>query len=85
MATGGVEEGRHILQVVLTIGVHLQGMAEAEPRSLAQAGHDRTALALVDRQLDQEDILAFGQLFQHRGAGRAAGIVHQHAGQTGRL
>ena len=72
-----------VTQVVLAIGVHLQGVGEAQARGFAQPCHHRPALALVHGQADQEDVIAQGQVFEHGSAGGAAGVVDQHAGQAG--
>ncbi|MNP28478.1 hypothetical protein D3C76_1214450 [compost metagenome] len=77
------QEQRDILQVVLAVGIYLQRMAEAQACGFTQTCHDRTTLALVDVQLDQEDVLPSCQGFEDSGAGRAAGVVDQHAGQVG--
>ncbi|MCY1547312.1 hypothetical protein D9M68_833620 [compost metagenome] len=58
-------------------------MGKAQARGLAQPGHYRAALALVDREPYQVGICALGQLLNHRRAGRAGRVVDQHAGQIG--
>ncbi|MNN21872.1 hypothetical protein D3C81_1352080 [compost metagenome] len=75
------DEALDVLQVVLAIGIHLQGVAETQARCFAQTGHDRAALALVFGEADQVNHVTSGQAIQHPGAGRAAGIVHQDARQ----
>ncbi len=47
---------------MLAIGIDLQRMAEAKPDRLEEPGHDRAALALIDRQAQQVDILPLRQL-----------------------
>ena len=42
-----LEKERHVVQAVLPIRVHLQRMGKATRGRLAQAGHDRRALAAV--------------------------------------
>ena len=54
--------------IMLAVGIHLQGMGEAQLRGFTQAGHDRAALALIDGKADQEDVFATGQLTQNSGA-----------------
>ncbi|RMS18764.1 hypothetical protein ALP75_205193 [Pseudomonas syringae pv. actinidiae] len=78
-----LQKHRNIAQVMLAVGIDLQRMAETQPRRFSETGHDRAALALVDRQAHQINVLGLRQLLQHGGAGRAAGVVHQHAGQPG--
>ncbi|MNN76390.1 hypothetical protein D3C81_1927660 [compost metagenome] len=68
---------------MLTVGIHLQGMAEAQARGFAQAVHHRATLALVDAQAQHKHLGPLAEGIQYRGAGRAAGIVHQDARQIG--
>ena len=51
-----------VMQIMLTVGVHLQGMAEAQARGFAKTGHDRATLALVGGESDQEHLVVLGQL-----------------------
>ncbi|MNE52774.1 hypothetical protein D3C80_1474640 [compost metagenome] len=44
-----VEKTLHGGQIVLAIGVHLQRVAEAQPRRFAQPGHHCAAFALIGR------------------------------------
>ncbi len=83
MAPRQVEEAADVGQVMLAIGVHLQGVAEAQSCRFAQTGHHRAALALIDRQGHQMHIRGLCQLRQHLGAVRVAGVVDQHTGQAG--
>ncbi|MNZ68949.1 hypothetical protein D3C78_872300 [compost metagenome] len=79
MGTRVFDEPVDILQVVLAIGVNLQRVAEPQAGSLAQAGHDGAALALIDREPEQEHLVASCQLIQHGRTRRVAGVIHQYA------
>jgi hypothetical protein len=66
VGAGFRDETRDVVQVVLAIGVHLQGVGEAQTRRFAQAGHHRAALALIEGQAHQVHLIALGQRIQHR-------------------
>ncbi len=53
VGAGGVEEGTDFPQVVLAVGVHLQGVGETQACGFAKAGHDGGAFALVGGQGQQ--------------------------------
>ena len=76
------QQGRQVRQIVLAVGIHLQGVAEAECMGAAQPRHHGAALALVVRVAQQGDPgVTRSQRIQLGGGNRLAAIVDQQAGQ----
>ncbi|MOA11141.1 hypothetical protein D3C78_1310670 [compost metagenome] len=76
------QQGRNVRQIVLAVGIHLQGMAETELMGAAQPRHHGAALALVVGVAQQGNpgVLG-GQRIQCGGGHGLAAIVDQQAGQ----
>ena len=76
------QQGRQIRQIMLAVGIHLQGVAEPQLMGAAQPRHHGASLALVVGVAQQADpgVLG-GQRIERGGGDGLAAIVDQQAGQ----